>query len=94
MANNDRITVPRNTTATINILANDIDPDGIIDATSVALRSASSLRGGRLVVEDDGTVTYTPEGGGGPDYFWYTVQNTEGVASSDARVRINRVRAE
>ncbi len=94
IANNDRVTIPRNTTALINILANDVDPDGTIDPTSVSLRSATTIRGSTLVVEGDGTVTYTPEGGGGPDYFWYTVQNTEGVASNEARVRVNRVRAE
>jgi bacillopeptidase F len=92
IANNDRVTTPRNMSVTINILANDVDPDGTIDATSVVLRSATTVRGSAVVVESDGTVTYTPEGGGGPDYFWYTVKDTAGTTSNEARVRINRVR--
>jgi bacillopeptidase F len=93
-AHNDRDTIPRNKTAIINILANDVHPNGTIDATSVVLKSATTIRGSAVVVESDGTVTYTPEGGGGPDYFWYTVKDTEGVTSNEARVRINRVRGE
>jgi bacillopeptidase F len=94
IANNDRVTIPRNITTIINILANDVDPDGTIDKTSVVLKSATTIRGSEVVVESDGTVTYRPEGGGGPDYFWYTVKDTEGVTSNEARVRVNRVRAE
>ncbi len=94
IANNDRVTIPRNTGAIINILANDVDPDGTIDKTSVVLKSATTIRGSTVVVNVDGTVTYTPEGGGGPDYFWYTVTDTEGVTSNEARVRVNRVRGE
>jgi len=94
IANNDRITIPRNTTATINILANDVDPDGTIDETSVVLRSATTVRNATVVVDVGGTVTYTSEDGGGPDYFWYTVKDTEGTTSNEARVRVNRVRAE
>ena len=94
IANNDRVTIPRNITTIINILANDVDPDGTIDKTSVVLKSATTIRGSTVVVNVDGTVTYTPEGGGGPDYFWYTVKDTDGVTSNEARVRVNRVRAE
>jgi hypothetical protein len=93
VANNDSVTIPRNVPATINILANDVDSDGTIDPTSVVLSSATTVRGVTPTVNPDGTIGYDPTGtGGGSDYFWYTVNDTEGVTSNVARVRINRVR--
>jgi len=96
-ANNDIVTIPRNLTAQIHILTNDVDPDGFINPASVIFRSGTNIdttvRGGALVANPDGTVTYTPEGGGGPDYFWYRVSDNFGVVSNEARVRINRVRS-
>ena len=96
-AKNDIVTIPRNSTAQINILANDSDPDGFLNPTSVLFRSGtaadSTARNGTVVANSDGTITYTPEGGGGPDYFWYTVQDNFGATSNEATVRINRVRS-
>lgn len=92
IANNDIVTTPRNLAVTINILANDLDPDGGLDKTSVILRSATTTQGAHVAVNGDGAVTYTPEGGGGPDYFWYRVNDDQGAASNEARVRVNRVR--
>jgi bacillopeptidase F len=98
VAKNDFVTIPRNTTALITILANDVDPDGTIDVTSIVFRSGAAdditARGGSIVANTDGTITYTPEpeGNGGPDYFWYRVKDNSGVTSNEATVRINRVR--
>ena len=92
IANNDIVTIPRDApNANINVLANDVDPDGTIVDT--LLRSGTTARGATVVVNpDDGSITYTPEGGGGPDYFWYTVVDNMGALSSEATVRVNRVR--
>ena len=60
----------------------------------LTLRSTTSVRGNVLTVNPDGTVTYTPDGSGGPDYFYYTVADDNGAISNEARVRVNRVRAE
>jgi hypothetical protein len=97
VARNDRFSVPRNQTAILDILANDSDSDGTIDTASVLFRNgtttATTTRGGTVDVNIDGTVTYTPTGGGGADYFWYTVKDNQGDISNEARVRISRVRA-
>jgi subtilisin family serine protease len=94
---NDIVTIPRNSTTEINILANDVDPDGFINPESVLFRSGTkadtTVRGGTVAANQDGIVTYTPEGGGGPDYFWYRVSDNFGVTSHETRVRINRVRS-
>jgi serine protease AprX len=96
LANNDIFTIPRNTTAIIaiaDLLANDVARGSPIDVNSLALRAAVSARGNIITVNADNTITYTPEGGGGPDYFWYTINDTAGATSNEATVRINRVRA-
>ena len=94
IANNDIVTIPRDdpNPPPSNVLANDVDPDGTIDVNSVVLRSGTTVRGATVVVNGDGTITYTPEGGGGPDYFWYTVRDNTGAVSLEATVRVNRVR--
>ena len=98
IANNDRVTIARDAvTVIIDILGNDVDPENLLDPASVLFRngfaSGTTTRGAGIAVNlADGTITYTPEGGGGPDYFWYTVKDTVGATSNEARVRINRVR--
>jgi hypothetical protein len=90
IANNDIVTIPRDVSnEIINVLANDVDPDGTIVET--LLRSGTTAQGATVTVNPDGTITYTPEGGGGPDYFRYTVIDNVGAASLEATVRVNRV---
>ena len=96
VASNDFFTVSRNIASTIDIaaiIANDIDPNsgGFIDPDTVVLSSATTARGGTVINNDNGTITYTPEGGGGPDYFRYTVNDNFGITSNEATVRVNRV---
>ena len=93
IAKNDIVTTPRNQPVTINILANDIATNGTLDAGSVVLRLESDTVRGATVVNSSGVITYTPEGAGGPDYFYYTVKDAEGRTSNEATVRINRIRA-
>jgi len=91
IANNDIASIPRDVpNEIINVLANDVDPDGTIVET--LLRSGTTARGATVTVNPDGSITYTPEGGGGPDYFWYTVRDNSGAFSLEATVRVNRLR--
>jgi putative nucleotidyltransferase with HDIG domain len=67
---------------TVSILANDVDPDG--DDLAVGAAVADS---GSVVVNPDGTVTYTaPEGFGGADAVSYEACDPEGVCSPGALV--------
>ncbi|MFC1845222.1 Ig-like domain-containing protein [Thermodesulfobacteriota bacterium] len=93
IAKNDAVTIPRDSApVAITVLTNDEAVAGI-NLDSVALRSEFSARGNPLVVNPGGTITYTTDGGGGPDYFYYTFMDANGAVSNEATVRINRVRA-
>jgi gliding motility-associated-like protein len=69
-ANNDVAVTPLNTSVTINVLANDSDPEnGTLTVTAVTQPAH-----GTVVINADGTITYTPEEGYmGVDTFSYTV---------------------
>ncbi|MBI4601559.1 MAG: tandem-95 repeat protein [Planctomycetes bacterium] len=89
--------VPRDDTAstlegqpvTIEVLRNDLDPDG--DALSVA--SVTAPASGTAVRNAGGTVTYTPRAGfNGVDSFRYTASDGKGgTASAQVRVAVNPV---
>ncbi|MDW7773933.1 MAG: Ig-like domain-containing protein [Desulfobulbaceae bacterium] len=103
-ANADTVEVPRGSTTSFNIVGNDVDPDGhSIDPTSVIITTGEiTQRGGTVVNNFDGTVTYTTPNPGwrGTDTFQYTVEDDpngipgdhDGLASSPATVSINVVR--
>jgi ribosomal protein L27 len=68
---------------TIDVLANDVDPEG--DPLSV--RAGSAPQHGEIVVNQDGTVTYTPNPGFlGTDTFTYNA--FDGSASAEAIVTV------
>jgi hypothetical protein len=71
----------------INVIANDVDPDG----DPFAVNSFSYDGPGTLVQNSDGTFTYTPpEGFVGQDSFTYTTSDGQtGVSSSPATAYIN-----
>ena len=84
VANNDSDSTDENTAATINVLANDNDPDG--DALSVT--SVTNPPGGSAANNGDGTVTYTPDlDYVGTDTFQYTISDGKG-ASDTATVSV------
>jgi hypothetical protein len=63
----------------INVLANDTDPD----ADPLTLTSATQGQHGSVVVNTNGTVTYTPAAGfSGADSFTYTVSDGRGGTAS------------
>ncbi len=73
-AANDTASTDEDTAVTVNVLANDNDPDG--DDLNV---TAASAVNGTVVVNPDGTITYTPNAGfNGTDTITYTISDGEG----------------
>lgn len=78
VAADDSASTDEDTAVTVNVLANDNDPDG--DDLSV---TAASAINGRVVVNPDGTITYTPNAGyNGPDTITYSISDGEGGTST------------
>ena len=75
VAQNDNATTGENQPLTGNVLPNDTDVDGNLDTTSVILISGPT--NGTLVLNPDGTFTYTPDPNFvGTDQFTYEVCDT------------------
>ncbi|PLX34186.1 MAG: hypothetical protein C0605_14420, partial [Hyphomicrobiales bacterium] len=83
--NNDAGTVDEGNSVVIDLLANDSDPEGILDPTSIVIVSPPS--NGSVVVNGDGTVTYTHDGSETvSDSFTYTVEDSSNNVSNEALV--------
>ena len=83
------------TPVTFSVTANDGDPDGTIDpATVVITTGTTTQRGGTVVGNGDGTVTYTAPNPGfaGTDTFQYTVDDDDGATSNVATVSVNVIK--
>jgi len=94
-ANDDFAETTRNTDlVNFDVTANDVDADGnIVPATVVITTGQFTQRGGTVVNNGDGTVTFTPKRGfRGTDTFVYTVDDNVGATSNMATVRINVVK--
>ncbi len=93
VAANDAATVSRNTSGNrIDVVANDSDADGSIDASTVAIATAPD-KGGKVAVNADGTVAYSPKKGfRGTEIFSYTVSDNEGAVSNTATVSVDVVK--
>jgi len=75
IANNDTATKAENTPVTINVLANDSDPDG----NPLTLVSVSQVTNGVVTTNANGTVTYSPATNFlGPNHFTYTISDGQG----------------
>jgi Ca2+-binding RTX toxin-like protein len=84
-------TVNENTILTGNVITNNGNPDFDLNGLPLSVQSESitTIGGGALVVNADGSFTYTPATGfTGSDGFTYTLQDTSG-ASSVGTVVIN-----
>ncbi len=75
-------------TTTIDLAANDTDPDDGVDPTSIEIVGAPS--NGSLVVNGDGTVDYTHDGSETTtDSFTYRIRDASGAVSNTATVSVS-----
>ena len=90
IASDDTVETETDQAVQINVLANDVDPDGTLDQTTVVLVDGSGPDHGTVTIDPDtGAITYTPDSGYlGPDTFSYTVLDDEGYESNVANVNI------
>ena len=78
VANNDTATTPEDTAVAIAVLANDTDTEG----ATLSVAQVSDPPHGSVVINADGTVTYTPDADYfGPDSFTYRA--SDGVLLSN-----------
>jgi hypothetical protein len=89
VAVNDIVEVKVGSAVTIDVLQNDFD-DLALNPSTVEIVSEPNF--GSVVVQSDGTVTYTHTALSiGPDVFTYQVQDSDGISSNIALVSINVV---
>lgn len=94
VAANDSFTAPVRSSGAymaqvFNILANDRDPDGTINVTTVSIVSTPN-RGGVVTVNADGTVSYVPKlRFTGTETFKYRVKDNSGALSNLATASVS-----
>lgn len=77
VANPDSISTPEDVAVTVDVAANDTDPDGNLDPTSVRIPAGKEPANGTAVVNANGTITYTPSANFyGTDTFEYEICDT------------------
>ena len=82
----DNVSTDEDTNVTIDVLGNDRDSDGTLNAASLLI-AAEPSHGTAVII--DGTVVYSPEADyHGTDTFTYTVEDNEGLRSNEADVYI------
>ncbi len=75
VATDDTTTVSSGSSVILDVLANDFDPDG----DAIAVDGFVHPEHGRVDLNSDGTVTYTPDPNfTGMDQFWYWVEDDNG----------------
>ena len=90
IAGNDSFTVLTDQTTSINLAANDSDPNGSVNLSSIVI-VRTPLRG-NVVVQTNGTVDYTPSNGfTGLDTFTYQIADNAGRLSNVATARVQVV---
>ncbi|HKY90231.1 MAG TPA: Ig-like domain-containing protein [Nevskiaceae bacterium] len=89
VAVNDASTTPYQTAVTIPVLANDADPDG----DTLTVTSVGAPGKGRVIVNANGTLTYTPRSKmQGLDTFTYVVSDGQSQATATVQVTIEAPR--
>lgn len=84
----DYLEIGDGSTTAIDILSNDADSDGLIDASTVTIVTQPSQAASFSVNPTTGVVTYEHNGSGFNDSFSYTVQDNLGATSNVANVAI------
>jgi len=88
-ASNDTTQTPQGVSVTTEALANDTDPDGRLDSSSVQIESSPSSGIISQVDTSTGAITYAPDAGfTGTDTYSYTVADTTGARSEAATVTV------
>jgi hypothetical protein len=94
-ADDDAATTNLGEPVTLNVLANDVDPEGAalilteINGQAVVFGQPIAVDGGTVVVSADGTVTFTPGVGvAGPVEFDYTVSDGSETNTGTVTVRV------
>jgi hypothetical protein len=88
-ANDDSANTTANTPVTINVVANDTDPEG----GPLTVSNVSDPPHGSVVNNNNGSVTYTPDPGFvGTDSFQYTIQDDQSLTDT-AIVTVNVTQA-
>ena len=78
-AEDDFATLAKNKPVTLDVLANDDDPDG----NTLAVTSVTHPDHGTATINSDGTITYDPTNGyKGTDSFTYTISDGQGGSAS------------
>ena len=86
-ANADAATTFAGGSTTIDLAANDSDPDDGLDLSSIQIVTGAA--NGTVVVNGDGTVTYTHDDSATvSDSFTYTIRDASGLASNSASVNL------
>ena len=87
VAVSDAFTIVKGSTMTFDLAANDTDVDDGLDLTSIAIVTDAN---GSVVLNGDGTVSYTHNGGDmGSDSFSYTIMDKSTAVSNTASVSIS-----
>ena len=87
IADNDTASIDQSGSVLINLIDGDIDPDGILDPTTLTI--ISQPQNGTVINNGDGTVTYTHNGSQeASDSFTYQVSDADGLVSNIATVSI------
>jgi len=87
IAATDAASTPTDLKVVIDVLANDRDPDGVIDPTTVRIVSAPTA--GSILVLSDGRIEFTPPAGRRQSLtFSYSVMDNDEVVSNTALVSV------
>jgi subtilisin-like proprotein convertase family protein len=83
----DNATTTTNLAVLINVLGNDVDPDGFIDVSTVTIVSPPSQ--GSVRVLEDGRIEFTPPQDSRSNYsFSYSVRDNDDVVSNTSSVNV------
>jgi cyclophilin family peptidyl-prolyl cis-trans isomerase len=87
VASADSVAITAGGTTNVTVLSNDLDQDGTLDVSSLAITQAPTH--GTATKNTDGTITYVNDGSAGTtDSFKYTVADNAGGVSNAALVSV------